>query len=199
MTRFVNIVLVLSLVAALGSIGVSSGAQTVRRNASDPAVVAALKQGGLRAAAAAAGGEYAASAGAWLPHVAYTLESLARLSDVVLIGTLGENLAHLSASGEYITTDFRMTVERSLKGHVLPGSTVVFGVMGGKVVFEDGSSALIGTKGFIRPNTGARVVIFATLFRDDDELMPPAVRAYANGAPAGRYGTRRVRTARQGR
>jgi hypothetical protein len=55
--------------------------------------------------------------------------------------------------------------------------------MGGKVVFEDGSSAVIQTRGFVRPNTGARVVIFARLFPDDDPLMPPAVRTYASGAP----------------
>jgi hypothetical protein len=104
-------------------------------------------------------------------------------SEVVLVGELVENFAHLSASGEYITTDYRMRVQRSLKGWVLPQSDVVFQVMGGKVVFEDGSSAVIETRGFVRPSTGARVVIFANPFPVDDPLMPPAVRAYANGAP----------------
>ena len=182
MTRIVNVILVLSLVAAIGSIGVSSWAGTPRQDGSRAAVQAAFRQGGLKAAAAASGGQYAATT-EWISEVAHTLDSLVEQSDVVLVGELVENLAHLSASGEYITTDFRMTVERSLKGRVLPKSTVVFQVMGGKVVFEDGSSAVIETRGFVRPNTGARVVIFATLFHADDRLMPPAVRAYANGAP----------------
>jgi hypothetical protein len=111
------------------------------------------------------------------------LDSLVEQSEAVLVGDLVENRAHLSASGEYITTDFRMRVERSLKGDVLPQSEVVFQVMGGKVVFEDGSSADIQTRGFARPSTGARVVIFANPFPMDDPLMPPAVLAYANGAP----------------
>lgn len=182
MTRFINIILVLSLATTLSSMALSPGAPTSRQGQSRPAAEAALRQGGLKAAAAASGGEYT-SRTEWLTDIAYTLPSLAAEADVVLIGTLGEGVGHLSASGEYITTDFRMTVEKSLKGKLLPHSTVVFQVMGGKVVFEDSSSATIETKGFIRPNAGARVVIFGKRFPDGDRLMTPVIRAYANGAP----------------
>jgi hypothetical protein len=180
-TRLINIFLALSLAAAIGVVVVSAGRQNPGQ--ADPrAVQAALREGGLRAAAKASGGHYEATTG-WISEIAHTLDSLVGQSDVVLIGDLLENRGHLSASGEYITTDYRMRVHRRLKGDALPGSDVVFGVMGGKVVFEDGSSALLGTTGFIRPNTGARVVIFATRFSMDDPLMPPALRSYANGAP----------------
>jgi len=182
MTRFVNVVLVLSLVAALGSVGAASATQTSRPSPTSPAVMAALRDGGLRAAAAASGGEYVGSVEWFYEEFENTLESLARRSHVVLIGELGENRAHLSASGEYITTDYRMTVERSLKGGVSPQSSVVFRVMGGRVVFEDGSSASIETKGLVRPNNGARVVIFGVVVPDVDRLMTPALREYANGA-----------------
>ena len=181
MTPIVSVVLVSSIVAAIGAVAVSSGARHPGQS-SRAAVQAAFREGGLRSAAAASGGHYATTTD-WIPEVAHTVESLVGQADVVLIGELVENQAHLSVSGEYITTDYRMRVQRSLKGWVLPQSEVVFQVMGGKVVFEDGSSAVIETRGFVRPSTGARVVIFANPFPVDDPLMPPAVRAYANGAP----------------
>lgn len=178
MVRIVKGVLVLSLAAAVGASGVA-GAQRLRQN--DPAVMAAMRDGGLRAAAKVSGGAYVGVT-EWIPEVAHTMESLVKQADVVLIGTLVENLAHLSASGEYITTDYRMRVQRRLKGDIRPQADVVFQVMGGKVQFGDGSSAVIETTGFARPNNGARVVIFADLFPADDRLMPPAVLDYARGA-----------------
>ncbi len=178
-TRVVHVILAMALIPAAGAVGAASDKQDQSPRA---AAHVALRTGGLRAAAAASGGEFATTT-EWIGEVAYTLESLVHSSEVVLVGELIQNRAHLSASGEYITTDYRMRVQRSVKGGVKPQSEVIFQVMGGTVVFEDGSSAVIRTPGFVKPNTGARVVIFARRFPDNDPLMPPAVRSYANGAP----------------
>ena len=60
-----------------------------------------------------------------------------------------------------------MMVREVFKGDVQPQTELVFGVMGGQVVFDDGSSAQVEMTGFVRPNTGERVVIFADPFPDD--------------------------------
>jgi len=174
----VNSVLVLALVVVIDA-SVSSGAQKPRQN--DPEVISALREGGLKAAAKVSGGQYVAVT-EWLSEVAHSMESLVEQADVVLVGEVVENRSHLSASGEYITTDYRMKVQRVFKGDVPPQTHVVFQVMGGKVMFEDGLSAVIETRGFVRPSNGARVVIFADVFPTGDRLMPTTVLDYARGA-----------------
>ena len=159
MTKTLNVFLAASLVVSLAAALSFRGSASAARQ--DPAEVRrALVQGGLRAAAKASGGHYVGKRG-WDADYTYdSLEAIVKNSDVVLVGDILANGCHLSNRGDYITTDYRMIVRETLKGDVPLLSEVVFIAMGGKVLFDDGSSATLETIGFVPPNNGARVVIF---------------------------------------
>lgn len=185
MSTIINSVLAVSLALTLGVAASSSLRQQPEKNSGQtPQEI--YRKHGLKAAAEAGGGHFATMTD-WDSEVTFPdLSTFVTRSAVVLMGDITANESHLSKSGEYITTDYKMLVRHTFKGDIPVQSEVVFQVMGGKVVFEDGSSAVMETKGFIRPNNGARVVIFANPFPADDPLMPADVLRYAAGSPVHR-------------
>lgn len=119
----------------------------------------ALRQSGYRAAARVAG-EYVGSARFESCGAAANLEGLAHFSTIVIVGQIGENRPHLSADGREITTDFRVTVLETVKGPVSVGDTISVAISGGKIVFEDGTSAELRPGDFRVPESGERYVFF---------------------------------------
>lgn len=108
----------------------------------DP-VVMAIRRGGLREAARLTG-TYVGSerTTGWAK---YEIESLTSSSAAIVIGTPLSSASSLAASGERINTDYNVRIERVLKGKLEKGQTISVVAPGGKVTFEDGTSAEVRT------------------------------------------------------
>jgi len=75
----------------------------------------------------------------------YDLESLTSHSAAVIMGTPLNSSSSLTTNGERITTEYQIKVSRIFKGQVQDNSLIRVSVPGGKVIFEDGTSAEILT------------------------------------------------------
>jgi hypothetical protein len=75
----------------------------------------------------------------------YDLEGLTSASSAIIIGTPLSSSSRLSASGDRVITEHEIKIERVVKGNLKPSESISLVVPGGKVTFEDGSSAEIRT------------------------------------------------------
>jgi hypothetical protein len=80
----------------------------------------------------------------------YDLESLTSHSAAVIMGTPLNSSSSLTKNGERITTEYQIKVSRIFKGQLQENGLIRVSVPGGKVIFEDGTSAEILT-----PDLGA--------------------------------------------
>lgn len=105
--------------------------------------VAAVRRGGLREAAKAKG-QYVSSqrTTGWLK---YDLESLTENSAIVAIGTPIAATSSIAGSGDRIVTEYRVRIDQTFKGTLKAKSVISMITPGGKVTFEDGTSAEITT------------------------------------------------------
>ena len=108
----------------------------------DP-IVMAIRRGGLREAARLKGNYIGSErTTGWAK---YTIESLTSSSAAIVIGIPLSSSSSLAASGERINTDYNVKIQRVLKGKLEKGETISVVAPGGKVTFEDGTSAEIRT------------------------------------------------------
>ena len=75
----------------------------------------------------------------------YDLESLTSHSAAVIMGTPLDSSSNLTKNGERIITEYKMKVNRIFKGQLEENGLIRVIVPGGKVSFEDGTSAEILT------------------------------------------------------
>ncbi len=124
----------------------------------DAAVVDAVRRGGLREAARIKG-HYVGRANTtqWLK---FDLEGLTKNSAGVIVGTPVGASSQLAPSLTLITTTYRIKVQQTLKGSITPGDTVDVVLPGGKVVFEDGTSAEVKTPDMEQMESGKTYVLF---------------------------------------
>lgn len=108
----------------------------------DPVIVA-VRRGGLREAARLKG--HYVSAERTTTWIKYDLESLTSASSVIIIGTPLASSSNLAGSGDRIVTEFGIRIDRTLKGKFKENELLNVVVPGGKVTFEDGTSAEITT------------------------------------------------------
>ena len=149
-----------------------------------PDIPAAIRRGGLKEAARVSGGRYTLI---WdvEPHISpQNLRRLVAASDLVIAGEVTESKCHLSKTGEYITTHYRVFVHERLRGHVQGGSSdVLVSMVGGQVFFEDGLTATVETPGFHGPVNGERLLLFLNFVPPSADYVAPAIREYANTSP----------------
>jgi hypothetical protein len=120
----------------------------------------AYAQGGLRAAAGISG-HYRSMVPGTSDMQIQDLEALVRISDLVIVGQVGENRSHLSTDERQLTTDFKVQVLDVLGGSDRRSvEQVVLSTPGGKVEFEDGTSAEQVARSFVMPRAGARYLLF---------------------------------------
>jgi hypothetical protein len=119
----------------------------------------AYDKGGFKAAAAITGSYVVAMSGQH-GNNADSLAFLTRHSPVIVVGNIVSNRTWLNASGNEITTDYEVFVEQSLRGAYGSGDRLTVSVAGGKVGFEDGSSAEVRVTDMIPPFNGERYVLF---------------------------------------
>lgn len=121
-------------------------------------LVDAIRKGGLREAARIKG-HYVSSENEshWLK---YDLESLTKNSGNIVVGIPIYHVCQLSSNGELITTEYQIKIEQSLKGPLAAGALVNVSLLGGKVVFEDGTSAEIKTPNLEGMENGRTYILF---------------------------------------
>jgi hypothetical protein len=152
---------VLILLVILAVTFVKSGStQTLKDQKKDPdqELVAAVRKGGLREAARLKR-KYVSStlSSGWTK---FDLEALGENSTTIIVGTPLLSASRLSESGEHIFTDHSVRVEQTLKGSVKPNQVIRLTVLGGKVIFDDGSSAEIQTSDLGPIEIGKTYVLF---------------------------------------
>jgi len=141
--------------------------------AQDSSDVEAIRRGGLREAARIKGHWVGSMRASYF--LKYDLESLAAHSGNVIIGSPIDSSAHLSSDGHLITTWYRIKILQSIKGKLLAGEIVTTSLPGGKVVFEDGTSAEIKTPDFDGMQSDQTYVVF----------LSPALNADGSFSPTG--------------
>ena len=153
----------LGFVLILTKIAHTQTAATKKSQEPDP-VVMAIRNGGLREAAKLKG-VYVSSerTSGWAK---YDLENLTTASIVIIIGTPLSSSSRLAASGDRIITEHEIRIERVLKGNLKAPEPVSLIVPGGKVAFEDGSSAEIRTPD-LGPITEEKRYVFFLKNSDD--------------------------------
>ena len=98
----------------------------------------------------------------------YDLESLTKNSVGIIIGVPVSNASQLTADGQFITTEYQVKVRESIKGSFLPDEIVRVSLPGGKVVFEDGTSAEIKTPDLERMESGKTYTLFLSQTKNTD-------------------------------
>jgi hypothetical protein len=108
----------------------------------------------------------------------YNLEDLSKHSSTIIVGTPVFSSSQLSPSGEMIFTEHQVRVEQTLKGKVQPSGVVRLTVLGGKVTFEDGSSAEIKTPDQGPIEVGKTYIFF---MHEKDSLLPNSLSLTGGG------------------
>jgi hypothetical protein len=130
------------------------------------AVRDALRRGGLREAARIKG-HYV---GDFDPHWdfgRFDIEALTKNSAIVVMGVPSKTIeSRLTAHDQLIVTDYEVKVQEAFKGSVTEGDTIRVRLPGGKVEFEDGTSAELRAREFEPMRIGATYMIFLSESND---------------------------------
>jgi hypothetical protein len=137
------------------------GANEEHRRAVD-----AARQGGIREAAKIKG-SFVVTDFAKAEGVYSGLDSLASHSDVVIVGTPSQNVCRVTPDGRYITTDYEVVAQEVFKGRVRKRDTVKVSLPGGRVQFEDGTSAEVRVPDFRKMEDGKTYVLFLSERKDN--------------------------------
>jgi hypothetical protein len=154
----------------------------------------ALRRGGYREAAKVKG-HYV---GDFDPHWDFGLfdiESLTKNSVVVVVGVATTALpSRLTTDGQLIVTDYEISVQEIIKGSVTAGGKVKVSLPGGKMEFEDGTSAELRTPKFEHIKVRQTYALFLT----EDQTEPGVftltggpqglVEVCSDGVPVKSYG-----------
>ena len=121
-------------------------------------IVQAVRRGGLREAARIKG-NYVSTHIVESP-VYSGLEALASHSSLIIVGTPSRNVCHLPPNGIRLTTDYDVEVQDVIKGDLKQGDTVTVSLPGGRVEFEDGTSAEIRAPEFRKMENHKTYLLF---------------------------------------
>ena len=88
------------------------------------------------------------------------LSQLVHDSAAVIIGTVQKNTPTLSPDGKSISLEYEMRVEYVYKGRIQQDSTITVGLPGGRVKFDDGSTAEIMTPWLRKMQNGKSYALF---------------------------------------
>jgi len=151
------IVFMLTGLALLLGKGAASKSLSAQKREGPDEVVTAVRKGGLREGARIK--KRFVSSESTTGWAKYDLESLTSHSSVVIMGTPLNSSSSLTANGERITTEYKVKVSRIFKGQLQENGLIRLIVPGGKVIFEDRTSAEILTPD-LGPITKDRTYIF---------------------------------------
>lgn len=133
-------------------------------------LVEALRRGGYREAARLKGHYVGTEDPTW-DWANFNLEELTKTSAAVIVGVPQTNVAQLSPTGDALTTNYKVKVENVIKGNLAATNVVEVSMLGGRVEFEDGTSAEILTPNFERMQNGKRYILFLYPNRNGSEIF----------------------------
>jgi hypothetical protein len=146
----------------LAMVGAGKGQEPSGRD--DAELVEALRRGGLIEAARLKRHYVGrANTSQWLK---FDLETLTKNSAGVVVGTPVGHGSQLTPSGNLITTTYKIKVQQALKGSVPPSDMIDVVLPGGKVVFEDGTSAELLTPDLKQMESGKTYILFLSTRKD---------------------------------
>lgn len=131
--------------------------------------VTAVRNGGLREAARIKR-HYVASerTAGWMM---FDLEGLANSSANIIIGTPMSASSKLAASGDRIFTEYNIRIDQVFKGTLKRDELITVIAPGGKVTFDDGTSAEIRTPDLGRIKEHQRYLFFLATSEDSPEAF----------------------------
>lgn len=181
MKKFVskNVALVALLAVAVTALAAAT-ATVAKRNGAAPPSAAAKDPRSLREKARRGGGKFVGNVEFNKGAMKGDLAQLVAHSAAVVVATVEENQCALSADEKVIRTYYKVRVEEVLKGGVEVGSALTLSVPGGKVGFEDGSTAETQAMWFRKMVNHRRYVLFLDQKGRADEFV-------TSGGPQGVY------------
>jgi hypothetical protein len=151
-----------------------------QKQSSDDAVALrdALRRGGLREAAKLKG-NYVAEYNPHWDWGQFNIEALTKNSAAVIVGRVTKKLNARLLEGRVIFTDYEVAVDELMKGDLGQAKTVVVAIPGGRVYFEEGTSAEQTTPTFEQVRVGRAYALFL--------MQEPAVPSvfFLSGGPQG--------------
>ncbi len=97
----------------------------------------------------------------------FSIESLTKNSAAVIVGRVTKKLDARLIGGRLIFTDYEVGVDEVLKGNINQSKTIVVSIPGGRIHFEDGTSAEHTTLKFEPVRIGRAYTLF---LMQEDEL-----------------------------
>jgi len=168
------------------SVAVEFSAQTPQADKKE--LVLILRRDGLRGAAKLKG-HYVTDFDPHWDFGALDIESLTKNSAAVVVAVAGRNLGgHLTEDGQMILTNYEIMVRERLKGDITEGSTIIVSLPGGRVEFEDGTTAELRTPTFEHIKTGSTYTFFLAEVENSPGVYTPTggpqglVELVANGS-----------------
>lgn len=140
----------------------------------------ALQRGGLREAAKLKG-IYVAEYNPHWDWGQFDVEALTKNSAAVIVGRFTQKLDARMLDGKVIFTDYEVAVEERVKGDIKQSQTIIVTLPGGRIFFEDGTSAEQTTPTFEHPQVGRAY----TLFLMQEAAVPSAF--FLSGGPQGMF------------
>jgi hypothetical protein len=140
----------------------------------------ALKRGGLREAAKLKG-NYIAEYNPHWDWGQFSVEALTKNSAAVIVGRFTTKLDARLLDRKVIFTDYEVAVDELIKGDLNQAKTIVVTLPGGRIYFEDGTSAEQITPTFEQPHIGRAY----TLFLMQEDAVPSVF--FLSGGPQGMF------------
>jgi hypothetical protein len=137
----------------------SSASQT--QNDDAIALRRALRRGGLREAAKLKG-NYVAEYDPHWDWAQFSVETLTKSSAAVIVGRFTKKLDPRLVEGKEILTDYEVAIDEIVKGNLKQAKTIVVSLPGGRIYFEDGTSAEQITPKFDPVQIGRSYTVFLT-------------------------------------
>lgn len=120
----------------------------------------ALRRGGLREAAKLKG-HYVQDFNPHWDFGRFDIEGLTKNSAIVVVGVPTKKVgSRLSRSGQSIVTEYEVVVKETIKGTISQGGTINVLLPGGRVEFEDGTSAELRTPTFEQMRVNGTYTLF---------------------------------------
>ena len=101
-----------------------------------------------------------------------TLEALAEQCDAAIIATALSSEVKLVNQGTTIVTDYKLKVQEPIQGKVRWDQVLEVSLLGGKVTFEDGTTAELEVGDLPRLQIGHRYVIYLEINPQRDVFLP---------------------------
>ncbi len=158
-----------TLLFAVRSTRVKSQSQNPPDGDEGKKLAEAIKRGGYREAAKIKG-HYVGTTDANWDWASFNLEALTKGSVAVVIGVPESSKGQLNPNGEMIMTQFDVRVKETIKGTLAEGSVFKVALPGGRVDFEDGTSAEILTPDFERMLEGRKYLLFLYANRNGSDV-----------------------------